>query len=428
MKKILLGLIVAVLTVTFSPISAWAQTDSELQQKIEATRRERDALLGEQRRLQAALDELSKESATLTGTVKSLDAARAKLANDLKITQTSINSSNLQLERLERDISSNESAINTHRSAIRESLRRLRSYDSFSMVYAMLAYDTLDEVWADSANLENLQDKLRAEIVALESTQESLLRNKTERERKQVELLSLSRELKGQKQVADETRSVQAKLLAETKSKEAEYQRQLAENKARHEEFERQLTQFESQIKASDKSVLPAARRGVLSWPLDKVFVTQYFGYTPAARLLYKNTHHNGIDLRASVGTRVLAARGGIVKGMGNTDEQRGCYSYGRWILIEHDNGVSSIYAHLSAITVVTGQAVATGDVIGYSGGQPRAYGSGASTGPHLHFGLYATAGVRISQYLSSQNCKNVSIPLANPQDYLDPIPYLPAA
>jgi murein DD-endopeptidase MepM/ murein hydrolase activator NlpD len=421
MRFFLYTLIVFSLALGFPLTTTVAQTSSELSQKIEATKRERDALLAEQKRLQAALDELSVKSTSLQGEVKSLDAARAKLANDLKLTQTSINKSNLELQKLGKDINKNESEIESHREAIKDSLRKLKSYDSFSMIYALLAYENMEEVWSDTSELVDLQDGLREEISELERTQEDLLRNKTERERKQIELVSLSRELKSQKSVADETRTAQARLLAETKQKETEYQRMLAENKARHEEFERQLSSFESQLKASDQTLVPVAKRGILSWPVDKPYITQYFGYTAAARLLYKSGSHNGIDLRASVGTRVLAARGGIVKGMGNTDEQRGCYSYGRWVLIEHDNGISSIYAHLSGITVTTGQAVATGQVIGYSGGQPRQYGSGASTGPHLHFGLYASAGVRITQYVTSVNCKNVSIPLANPRTISTP-------
>lgn len=426
MRKVFYILLIGLAISSFAPHFVSAQSDAELSAKIEATKREREALLEEQRKLQAALDELNKESATLSGTVKTLDATRTKLSNDLKITQASINSSNLTIQKLTSDISKNETAIDAHREAIKTSIQRIRSYDSYSMIYALLAYPTLDEVWSDTANIIDLQEKLGNEIKLLENTQKTLIKNKAAREEQKVELVSLSSQIKSQKEVADETRAVQAKLLAETREKEAEYQKMLAENKARNEEFEKLLTQFENDLKAGDRSSIPSARKGILAWPLEKVFVTQYFGYTPAARLLYKNTHHNGIDLRASVGTKVLAVRGGVVKGMGNTDEQRGCYSYGRWILIEHDNGLSSLYAHLSGITVATGQVVTTGQVIGYSGGQPRQFGSGASTGPHLHFGVYSSAGVNISRYVSSTNCKNVSIPLANPQDYLDPIAYLP--
>ena len=408
------------------PFTISADTDAEIQSRIDATKKERDALLEEQKKLQTALDELNTKGQTLQSTVKSLDATRTKLANDLKITQTNINSSNLVIQKLTNEINANEDDIETNREAIRTSLKKLSAYDEQSVVLHLFSGGRLDEVWQDATNLLSTQDALGEAISALESAQKKLLSNKTAKEGEKSKLVGLSSELSGQKKVVEATKDAQAKLLAETKNKEAEYQKMLLENMARAEEFDNQLSQYESQLKASDRSLLPAVKKGVLSWPLDKVVITQYFGYTAAARLLYKNTKHNGIDFRASVGTRVLSVRGGIVEGMGNTDEQRGCYSYGRWVLIKHDNGLSSIYAHLSAITVTTGQVVSTGQVIGYSGGQPRAYGSGASTGPHLHLGIYASQGVQIAQYLNSVNCKNISIPLANPQDYLDPLAYLP--
>jgi murein DD-endopeptidase MepM/ murein hydrolase activator NlpD len=109
-----------------------------------------------------------------------------------------------------------------------------------------------------------------------------------------------------------------------------------------------------------------------------------------------------------------------VVKGTGNTDSQRGCYSYGKWVLIEHPNGLSTLYAHLSVIGVTVGQSVTSGQVIGYSGR------TGYATGPHLHFGVYATQGVKVVQFTSSINCKNVSIPIADPTAYLNPLSYLP--
>ena len=60
-------------------------------------------------------------------------------------------------------------------------------------------------------------------------------------------------------------------------------------------------------------------------------------------------------------------------------------YQYGRYILIDHGNGLSTLYAHLSGTTAKTGDSVEKGDLIGYVGS------TGFATGPHLHLGLYAT-------------------------------------
>ena len=111
----------------------------------------------------------------------------------------------------------------------------------------------------------------------------------------------------------------------------------------------------------------------------------------------------------------------GTVVGSGNMDLAGGgrCRAYGKWIMVKHANGLSTLYAHLSLISISTGQTVSTGDVIGYSGN------TGATTGPHLHFGVYATEGVRITNLSSSSYCSGVLYPLADPTAYLNPLSYL---
>ena len=158
-----------------------------------------------------------------------------------------------------------------------------------------------------------------------------------------------------------------------------------------------------------------------MAWPLKNIIITQYFGDTAFAKSgAYNGKGHNGIDFGASPGTPILSSLSGTVAGTGNTDLVAGCYSYGKWVLINHDNGLSTLYAHLSLIKAEKGQRVSTGDIIGYSGN------TGYTTGPHLHFGVYATQGVKIVQYTNSVNCKNAVIPVADLRAYLNPIQYLP--
>jgi murein DD-endopeptidase MepM/ murein hydrolase activator NlpD len=83
---------------------------------------------------------------------------------------------------------------------------------------------------------------------------------------------------------------------------------------------------------------------------------------------------HSGIDIDAPFGTPVRAAAGGVVTG---ADLGSG---YGRTVELDHGFGVSTVYAHLSAVAVVPGQHVIRGQVIGYLGE------SGRATGPNLHY------------------------------------------
>ncbi len=87
---------------------------------------------------------------------------------------------------------------------------------------------------------------------------------------------------------------------------------------------------------------------------------------------------YNGIDLSGvPVGTSVVAASGGeviVAKGSGWNG------GYGLYVVIKHPNGTQTLYAHLSTVSVTSGQTVAKGQKIGGMGN------SGRSTGPHLHF------------------------------------------
>ena len=172
-------------------------------------------------------------------------------------------------------------------------------------------------------------------------------------------------------------------------------------------------------------SEIPTVGKGILRWPVDNVRVTQYFGNTAfAASGAYNGKGHNGIDLGISIGTPLKAALSGIVLGTGNTDATRGCYSFGKWVMIRHNNGLSTMYAHLSDIKVTEGQSVATGQLIGYSGD------TGYATGPHLHFGVYVTSVTEIIRLGSATNrtsaCSNVVMPVPRSQSgYLNPLNYL---
>ncbi|MBV8302253.1 MAG: M23 family metallopeptidase [Candidatus Dormibacteraeota bacterium] len=83
---------------------------------------------------------------------------------------------------------------------------------------------------------------------------------------------------------------------------------------------------------------------------------------------------HSGIDLAAPYGTPVHATLGGVVQVIVSP------FGYGLHIIIDHGNGLTSLYGHLSEVNISTGQLVTTGQVIGAVGT------SGNSTGPHLHF------------------------------------------
>jgi murein DD-endopeptidase MepM/ murein hydrolase activator NlpD len=118
-----------------------------------------------------------------------------------------------------------------------------------------------------------------------------------------------------------------------------------------------------------DTNALPAQQRWRM--PLDNVRVSSFFG----AR---RGRHaHEGIDFSVPSGTLVTATDGGTV--VASADQYGGDRKYGNVVVIEHDNGLRSLYAHLNQRDVSVGDVVSAGERIGLSGS------TGHSTGPHLH-------------------------------------------
>ncbi|MCK9379031.1 MAG: M23 family metallopeptidase [Candidatus Moranbacteria bacterium] len=92
----------------------------------------------------------------------------------------------------------------------------------------------------------------------------------------------------------------------------------------------------------------------------------------------YGGKPHNGIDFGISYAS-IFTAEDGKVIGSGDN----GKYAYGKWIAIDHGDGLVTLYGHLSKKDVSKGDKVKKGEKIGTSGN------TGNSTGPHLHFSVF---------------------------------------
>lgn len=126
-----------------------------------------------------------------------------------------------------------------------------------------------------------------------------------------------------------------------------------------------------------------AMRENDLKRALGKLFLYPYrgrltstFGWRPDPFTGIRK-FHGGIDLAGPVGSTVRAAMAGRVSMVGNNS------LYGRFVIVSHDDGYQTWYAHLSRPTVERGQRVAQGEKVGELGN------TGYSTGPHLHFAIY---------------------------------------
>lgn len=406
-----------------APTSIHAQSADDLQQKINQHNADIKDLEAQITSYQKQINALGSQATTLNSTLKSLQLTQKKLEADIAVTQDKIDAKNLEIQRLGLDITAKEGNINDDQRIVSQTFAAMNQTNDDNLVRIILSGKSPSESFNKLNQLASIESNLQNRIHRLSADKTSLQQNQIAAQLAKNDLIALSKRLDDQKEVVLKTVSDQNKLLAQTKQSEQTYKKILADKQAQKDAFEREVMAFESQLKLLvDSSKLPHPGTGVLSWPLDSVTITQYFGNTPFATAnpqIYNGRGHTGIDLRATIGTPIKAALSGVVVGVADTDLALGCYSYGRWVMVKHPNGLSTLYAHMSVQSVSVGQSVSTGEILGYSGN------TGYTTGPHLHFGVYATQGVEIKKFDNSLHCKGVYIPVADYKAYLNPLSYL---
>lgn len=414
----------------FAAFPAMAQTEAErLQREIDERNERLASIEKEIAAYEAELQKVGAEKSTLQSAINQLELERKKIQADIRLTEGKIKSTDVEINKLSLEIDDAEKSIRSNQAAIGENLRLLSQSENDSLIEVFLRHDNLSEFWGEVEELETVRQSMRDRVVDLSRLKE-LLGGKVEEESdKRSELVSLREQFAGQHSILEGNKKEKTNLLTATKNEEANYQKLLADKKAARDQLLKEVQAIESELRfILDPNSIPTKGSSVFRWPLDKVIITQYFGYTKFALQnagVYKNNMHNGIDLGAAVGTKIYAPLTGTVRATGNTDSVPGCYSWGQWVLVDHPNGLATLYAHLSYIGVSAGQKLDTGDVIGYVGA------TGYATGPHLHFTVYVSAAVqvkRFNEFKAVTGCGAAFSPFSAIEGYLDPLDYLPAS
>lgn len=429
-KNLSSGIFIIAILFFLTTQSAFSSRIDDLRQKINENNTQIAEVQKEIDELQKQLDKTGKDAKTLKNQISQLETTVKNLKANISLTERKITAANLNIEELNLEIKSKEEEIADSKKVLAETIRNMNEAESKSLVEILLANVNLSDFYGDIERMKDFQENINVNLGQLKELKNDLQNQETKKESEKNELENLRSKLADQKKITEAQNSQKNALLKETQNKESLYKKQLAEQLAKQQALENEISAYEEQIRIEiDPNSLPRTGTGVLSWPIDlPITITQYFGDTPFATQnpqVYGGKGHDGIDLRASVGTPIKSAKAGIITAIGNTVSYCRGYEigYGNWILIKHDNNLSTFYAHLSLpIKVSPGERVETGQIIGYSGN------TGYATGPHLHFGVFATQAISGLQYTStSPTCGGIIMrqPIVPPNGKLNPLSYL---
>lgn len=402
------------------PFLSSGQSKEELENQINTKSVDILKLEEDIKKYQNELNTIGKQKNTLASSLREIEINRKKLILNITLTENKIDQTNLKILSLSNEIGSKEDSISLDMRAIKSNFKLINEAENKNLVQLILNGENITDIWNDLDQMLFVREKIREKVVELRQIKGELESVQTATEKAKEELVYLKNELADERKIVEQNKKEKETLLSKTKNSEANYQKLLKDKKALRDALEKELRDYESQLKfILDPNSLPGAN--VLSWPLDNVFVTQQFGKTSASKRLYASGSHSGTDFRASVGTPVKAMAEGVVKSVGDTDTTCAGASFGKWILIDYNNGLSSAYGHMSLIKAVPGQKVSRGEIVGYSGN------TGHTTGPHLHVTVYVKNAVKVESK-DSRACpgKTLTQPFAPVNAYLDPMYYLP--
>ncbi len=372
---------------------------AQYEEKIEAAQGKIDALKGDISQVKTYIEELDKQVAmyqeqidvyngqidAYQGTIDDYEKQNEELEAQIDELNNQIDECNAQIDEMNAQIDEKydelkdlirTNFINGETSAIEVLLLS----DDFS------DYLTKVQFVSSLADYEQgLIDGINGDIAKIDATLEQIDKDKESIRKIQADIDAKIKEIETLQDAVEENRSkvqanqdvIQAKV-DENSNYLASLNNESAEYKAMIKEYEAAIAQFDRQIQSMLQSN-GSSGDGTLSNSSGLICPLQYSGVYVSSPF-YRNSdgsYHGALDLcvyGGSYGKNISAAESGKVI----TASYH--WSYGNYVVIDHGNGLSTLYAHCSSLAVGSGQSVSKGQTIAYVGS------TGNSSGPHLHF------------------------------------------
>jgi murein DD-endopeptidase MepM/ murein hydrolase activator NlpD len=382
-----------------------------------------------------ATTDLEKKQSQLQDIIDKINAY--KKISDLKERQrlnlsVQLESLEAQARKLEADITENESKLTTLESEMKTLEDRIKEKQEAIDIQKDILLDLFRYYYVDQSEEDEplffspveigkfmfskevsaqTGDRINTTLTNLEALKQSVADEYEVISGKKIEADTLKLQLLERNSYLESTKDNKVALLEQTKREEKKYDNLIDNLQQERDDIENEINELEAgKVGDLDLKDLPDFGKSILIYPVKDYRFTQGYGKTSFSKKAYASGKHNGIDLANKVGTPIYAAADGKVVGVGNN----GRYAYGRWIAIEHGNGLTTLYGHLSSQSVSKGKKVSKGQKIGAMGN------TGYSTGPHLHFTVFSSKSFEIVASKKVSSLKDIPVgATVNPLNYL---------
>ncbi len=351
--------LVFLITVIF-PV--YADNIQEQQQKLQDVNRQ----LKQQR---SNIDQVKKKEKSVVGQISSLDQDINKTESEIRYTDDRIVYLKQSIAQVEEEIKVSEEALAEQSDVLGKRLVFIyeKGGDVSYLEVLLAAADIKD--FLTRYDLLNMIVEQDVELIkAINKEKKELSLKKCDLEIKQKELVNIQANQIDQKELLDCQKGEKQKLLGNVRQEKKALEQALNELERESQQLEAIIRQYQSGTTGSQ------AGTGTFTWPTPGCTrTTDEYGMR-LHPILGERRLHTGMDIAASMGDTIVAADSGTVIFAGWMS------GYGQVIIVDHNNGLSTLYAHQSSFLVSKGATVDKGQAIGKVGS------TGWSTGPHLHF------------------------------------------
>ncbi|MBI3115219.1 MAG: peptidoglycan DD-metalloendopeptidase family protein [Candidatus Kerfeldbacteria bacterium] len=391
----------AVRAQTDTPVVAPADPSLlDLNQQISEHRQKVQELEQQAQAFEGTIRAKEREAITLSNEVSRLGTQLEQSTVNLEVTATEIATIGLEISLIEKQLTEKEDEIAAQRERLSSFLRRYYREQQRSMLEVAVVEQSFSKFFSALQYLTQMQSDVELGLNRLVALRHDLRVNQEDLGGKRAELETTKERLEVQRQSLDEQKAYQDRLLTQTQSSQAEFEKLLGDIRSEADAINAEISTLERRVREQlgenpEEGILGT---GPLRWPVDSNNgISAYFrDPTYPFRCIGTNRNcigeHSAIDIRVPPGTPVKAASDGYVAIARRLDWirnaqgeiTRSAYNY---VTIIHGDGLATVYGHLSSVKVIEDTFVSRGDVIGLSGALPGTAGAGVwTTGPHLHF------------------------------------------
>ena len=381
-----LALALAALLLLASPSEARAaQSSSQIQQQINELKNKKAEIQKEIDAAKRQYDASYNDMADMVAQKNAIDQEMTLLNDKIEITNAQIVAYSQLIADTQVDLDNAEAELQVLSQQHRERIRAMEEQGSITYWEVIFQANSFMEL-LDRLNMVeeiNASDRRRIEEMRIVADVVNTTRDGLELEKTNLEDTRL--QLAEDEAALEEKRAQSDELLHELEKQTEEYELLLAESEAKQDDLLLEIAAKEKEYKEAkhNEELARLALQGQ-NPPSDATWITPVSGFTLTSAFGMRKhpvlgvvRMHNGVDMACPQGTPIYATRAGKV-----TIASYQAGGAGNYVSINHLDGFSSVYMHMTHYVVSAGQSVSQGQLIGYVGS------TGISTGPHLHFGV----------------------------------------